>query len=63
MEEELQRAANAKLGTGTTFIGQTWGLSETTGAVTAMPKGEMEYVFLRSIFFGFNLLFQLFRYI
>jgi hypothetical protein len=45
MDEELQRAANAKLGTGTTFIGQTWGLSETTGAVTAMPKGEMEYVF------------------
>lgn len=42
MDEELQRAANAKLGTGTTYIGQTWGLSETTGAVTAMPKGEMD---------------------
>jgi len=42
MDEELQKAANAKLGTGTTFIGQTWGLSETTGAVTAMPKGEMD---------------------
>lgn len=43
MDEDLQKAANAKLGTGgTTFIGQTWGLSETTGAVTAMPKGEMD---------------------
>jgi 4-coumarate--CoA ligase len=42
MDEELQKAANAKLGTGATFIGQTWGLSETTGAVTAMPKGEMD---------------------
>jgi 4-coumarate--CoA ligase len=32
MDEELQKAANAKLGRGgTTFIGQTWGLSETTG--------------------------------
>jgi 4-coumarate--CoA ligase len=43
MDEDLQKAANAKLGTGgTTFIGQTWGLSETTGAVTAMPKGESD---------------------
>jgi 4-coumarate--CoA ligase len=42
MDEELQKAANAKLGSGATFIGQTWGLSETTGAVTAMPKGEMD---------------------
>lgn len=43
MDEDLQRAANKKLGKGgTTFIGQTWGLSETTGAVTAMPKGEMD---------------------
>lgn len=32
MDEELQRAANRKLGRGgTVFIGQTWGLSETTG--------------------------------
>jgi 4-coumarate--CoA ligase len=31
MDEELQKAANAKLGVGATFIGQTWGLSETTG--------------------------------
>jgi 4-coumarate--CoA ligase len=42
MDEDLQKAANAKLGTGATFIGQTWGLSETTGAVTAMPKGESD---------------------
>jgi len=42
MDEELQKAANAKLGRGATYIGQTWGLSETTGAVTAMPKGEMD---------------------
>jgi 4-coumarate--CoA ligase len=43
MDEDLQKAANAKLGNGgTTFIGQTWGLSETTGAVTAMPKGESD---------------------
>lgn len=42
MDEELQRAANAKLGNGAVFIGQTWGLSETTGAVTAMPKGQTD---------------------
>jgi 4-coumarate--CoA ligase len=43
MDEQLQKAANAKLGVGATFIGQTWGLSETTGAVTSMPKGvEMD---------------------
>jgi 4-coumarate--CoA ligase len=40
MDAALQRAANAKLGDGAqTFIGQTWGLSETTGAVTMMPRG------------------------
>jgi len=42
MDEDLQKAANAKLGNGTVFIGQTWGLSETTGAVTAMPKGQTD---------------------
>ncbi|QDS68711.1 hypothetical protein FKW77_003852 [Venturia effusa] len=43
MDGELQKAANAKLGKGgTVFIGQTWGLSETTGAVTIMPKGETD---------------------
>lgn len=42
MDAELELAANAKLGEGQTYIGQTWGLSETTGAVTAMPKGESD---------------------
>lgn len=40
MDGDLQTAANAKLGQGETFIGQTWGLSETTGAVTMMPAGQ-----------------------
>lgn len=35
--KELQIAASAKLGRGKVFISQTWGLSETTGSVTAMP--------------------------
>jgi 4-coumarate--CoA ligase len=38
--KELQHAASAKLGKGKAFISQTWGLSETTGSVTAMPWGE-----------------------
>ena len=42
MDAELELAANAKLGVGNTYIGQTWGLSETTGAVTAMPPGEFD---------------------
>ncbi|OCT51505.1 putative acyl-coenzyme A synthetase [Cladophialophora carrionii] len=42
MDEDLQKAANSKLGQGETFIGQTWGLSETTGAVTMMPRGESD---------------------
>lgn len=37
---ELQHAASAKLGKGKTFVSQTWGLSETTGSVTAMPLEE-----------------------
>ncbi|OBT58401.1 hypothetical protein VE04_00778 [Pseudogymnoascus sp. 24MN13] len=37
--KELQYAASQKLGKGKTFISQTWGLSETTGSVTAMPWG------------------------
>lgn len=41
MDGDLQRAANSKLGSGT-YIGQTWGLSETTGAVTMMPRGESD---------------------
>ncbi|KPI37517.1 putative acyl-coenzyme A synthetase [Cyphellophora attinorum] len=49
MDGPLQRAANSKLGKRVggvgkeeTFIGQTWGLSETTGAITAQPKGEVD---------------------
>ncbi|KAK5115422.1 hypothetical protein LTR85_009882 [Meristemomyces frigidus] len=43
MDGELQRAANAKLSSGKeAMIGQTWGLSETTGAITAMPKGQTD---------------------
>ncbi|KAF2121141.1 4-coumarate-CoA ligase [Lophiotrema nucula] len=42
MDAELQQAANAKLGKGKTRISQTWGLSETTGAVTAMPRGASD---------------------
>lgn len=38
--KELQFAASAKLGKGKAFISQTWGLSETTGSVTAMPWGQ-----------------------
>ncbi|KAK2753856.1 hypothetical protein FQN55_000220 [Onygenales sp. PD_40] len=43
MDGELQTSASRKLGTGNTVIGQTWGLSETTGAVTMMPKGVDDY--------------------
>ncbi|KAK7890590.1 hypothetical protein LTR67_007798 [Exophiala xenobiotica] len=42
MDGELQNAANSRLGTGETLIGQTWGLSETTGAVTMMPRGQSD---------------------
>ena len=42
MDGDLQTSANSKLGKAETFIGQTWGLSETTGAVTAMPRGESD---------------------
>ncbi|KAF4633789.1 hypothetical protein G7Y89_g4323 [Cudoniella acicularis] len=41
MDGELQAAANRKLGKKareTVYIGQTWGLSETTGAMTAQVK-------------------------
>ena len=37
--KDLQHAASSKLGTGKTFISQTWGLSETTGSSTVMPWG------------------------
>lgn len=41
MDADLQNSANSRLGQGETFIGQTWGLSETTGAVTQMGPGEI----------------------
>ena len=42
MDGDLMQAVNRKVGDGKEkMIGQTWGLSETTGAVTAMPKGEV----------------------
>ncbi|KAK6413621.1 hypothetical protein LTR95_017838 [Oleoguttula sp. CCFEE 5521] len=44
MDDQLQSSASSLLGnkSGELSIGQTWGLSETTGAVTAVPKGEQD---------------------
>ncbi|KAI4594706.1 hypothetical protein KJ359_007509 [Pestalotiopsis sp. 9143b] len=43
MDGQLQKTANQKLGEGKEqMLGQTWGLSETTGAVTAVPAGESD---------------------
>lgn len=46
MDGVLQTAASGRLrGAGSeqrVSVGQTWGLSETTGAVTAVPKGETD---------------------
>ena len=43
MDGELMKSVNRKVGDGKqALIGQTWGLSETTGAVTAMPKEESD---------------------
>lgn len=46
MDSALQTAASALLRgageEGGVSLGQTWGLSETTGAVTAVPKGERD---------------------
>ncbi len=39
MGRELQIAAGRKLGKGKAQLSQTWGLSETTGSMTAMPRG------------------------
>ena len=40
MDGKLQQAANPKFGNGTdVYIGQTWGLSESTGGITGMPIG------------------------
>lgn len=41
MDGDLMQAINRVVGSGSEkMIGQTWGLSETTGAVTMMPKTE-----------------------
>jgi long-subunit acyl-CoA synthetase (AMP-forming) len=44
MDGKLQTAASARLGAGNAdvTIGQTWGLSETTGGCTGMPRGEVD---------------------
>ncbi|KAK7542912.1 hypothetical protein JOL62DRAFT_501183 [Phyllosticta paracitricarpa] len=43
MSKELQMAASRKLGRGNkTLISQTWGLTETTGAITLLPYGETD---------------------
>lgn len=46
MDGALQSAASGRLSSAdklkTVSVGQTWGLSETTGAVTAVPKGEID---------------------
>ena len=45
MGKELQRAACGKLGgkvPGGTFISQTWGLSETTGSFTVLPRDRRD---------------------
>jgi 4-coumarate--CoA ligase len=39
---DLQAAASSKLGGGNTLISQTWGMSETTGAVTHMPPDQSD---------------------
>ena len=56
MDGDLQVRASGRLGwregEEATCIGQTWGLSETTGAVTAVPKGER----VSFVFYSFRLL-------
>jgi long-subunit acyl-CoA synthetase (AMP-forming) len=43
MDGELMKGVNRKVADGRqTLIGQTWGLSETTGAVTMMPKEDSD---------------------
>ncbi|KAI1363951.1 hypothetical protein F5Y08DRAFT_329020 [Xylaria arbuscula] len=43
MGQDLQIEAGQKLGNGTTLVRQCWGLSETTGAITATPR-ELAHV-------------------
>ena len=40
MDADLQNSADKRLGTGETFIFQTYGSSETTGAITQIGPGE-----------------------
>ncbi|PSR83589.1 hypothetical protein BD289DRAFT_280459 [Coniella lustricola] len=40
---QTQKDAEAKLGKGKAKLTQVWGLTETCGAITAMPPGEGEY--------------------
>jgi 4-coumarate--CoA ligase len=40
LSRELQVAAKKKLGNGKTAVSQTWGLSETTGSMTACPRNQ-----------------------
>jgi 4-coumarate--CoA ligase len=39
MGPDLQRAAQRRLGRGKAVLAQTWGLSETTGSITLLPRG------------------------
>ncbi|KAF2399334.1 acetyl-CoA synthetase-like protein [Trichodelitschia bisporula] len=40
LDGNLQKAAKKKIGVGETNVSQAWGLSETTGAVTAPERGQ-----------------------
>lgn len=42
LSQQIQAAASAKFGGGTTMISQTWGSSETTGAVTHLPPDRRD---------------------
>lgn len=42
LDGALQKAANKKVGTGDTMVGQAYGLSESTGAITAPVMGEKD---------------------
>jgi 4-coumarate--CoA ligase len=42
MKKELQEAAAKKMGDGSIFITQTWGLSESTGSATLLNIGERD---------------------
>jgi acyl-CoA synthetase (AMP-forming)/AMP-acid ligase II len=42
MDADLQQAAGHRIGGGKTVVGGTWGLSETTGSVTSLPRGMFD---------------------